>query len=327
MKVRKMKTKNIKFSGARELGVLIVLILIMIIMSIASPMFLKFDNLINIVRQTVEIGIMAIGMTYLIIAGELDLSIGSLFATCAMLAGFFFKTEVIPPTLVFFLILLCGIALGCVNGLLVTRVNIPSFIVTLGTMKIFRSFAYAIGNGKSISQFPESATNSWVWKMGAKINGLPVQIFIMIALFIVFGIVLKKTTYGYKVYATGGNPKAAQLSGINVKNTKLIAFGLMGLMCSASALISTTYLETVTTTSGQGREMDAIAAVILGGAALSGGRGTILGTFIGAIIMATVKNGMVLLNVPVFWQDGFIGIVVILAVLVDTIIHRKDTKR
>ena len=314
MKVRNMKTKNIKFSGARELGVLIVLILIMIIMSIASPMFLKFDNLINIVRQTVEIGIMAIGMTYLIIAGELDLSIGSLFATCAMLAGFFFKTEVIPPTLVFFLILLCGIALGCVNGLLVTRVNIPSFIVTLGTMKIFRSFAYAIGNGKSISQFPESATNSWVWKMGAKINGLPVQI-------------LKKTTYGYKVYATGGNPKAAQLSGINVKNTKLIAFGLMGLMCSASALISTTYLETVTTTSGQGREMDAIAAVILGGAALSGGRGTILGTFIGAIIMATVKNGMVLLNVPVFWQDGFIGIVVILAVLVDTIIHRKDTKR
>ena len=101
----------------------------------------------------------------------------------------------------------------------------------------------------------------------------------------------------------------------------------MGLMCAASALISTTYLETVTTTSGQGREMDAIAAVILGGAALSGGRGTILGTFIGAIIMATVKNGMVLLNVPVFWQDGFIGIVVILAVLVDTIIHRKDTKR
>ena len=194
-------------------------------------------------------------------------------------------------------------------------------------MKIFRSFAYALGDGKSISQFPESATNSWVWKMGAKINGLPVQIFIMIALFIIFGIVLKKTTYGYKVYATGGNPKAAQLSGINVKNTKLIAFGLMGLMCAASALISTTYLETVTTTSGQGREMDAIAAVILGGAALSGGRGTILGTFIGAIIMATVKNGMVLLNVPVFWQDGFIGIVVILAVLVDTIIHRKDTKR
>lgn len=149
----------------------------------------------------------------------------------------------------------------------------------------------------------------------------------MLILFVIAHIILKKTSYGYKVYATGGNDKAAHLSGINIKNTRLIAFAAMGVLCALAALISTAYLNTVTTTSGEGREMDAIAAVILGGAALSGGRGTILGTFLGAIIMATVKNGMVLLNVPVFWQDGFIGVVVIIAVLIDTLIHRKDEKR
>ncbi len=322
-----MKTKKLKLTNAREFGVFLVLVIIMIALSIASPVFLKPVNLVNIVRQTVEIGIMAIGMTYLIIAGELDLSVGSLFATCAMFGGFLFKNQVVPASIAFLLVLLCGIALGCFNGLLVTRLGIPSFIVTLGTMKIYRSFAYAIGNGQSISQFPESATNSWGWKMGAKINGIPVQIFIMLLLFVIAHVILKKTSYGYKVYATGGNDKAAHLSGINIKNTRLIAFAAMGVLCALAALISTAYLNTVTTTSGEGREMDAIAAVILGGAALSGGRGTILGTFLGAIIMATVKNGMVLLNVPVFWQDGFIGVVVIIAVLIDTLIHRKDEKR
>ena len=322
-----MKTKKLKLTNAREFGVFLVLVIIMIALSIASPVFLKPVNLVNIVRQTVEIGIMAIGMTYLIIAGELDLSVGSLFATCAMFGGFLFKNQIVPASIAFLLVLLCGIALGCFNGLLVTRLGIPSFIVTLGTMKIYRSFAYAIGNGQSISQFPESVTNSWVWKMGAKINGIPVQIFIMLILFVIAHIILKKTSYGYKVYATGGNDKAAHLSGINIKNTRLIAFAAMGVLCALAALISTAYLNTVTTTSGEGREMDAIAAVILGGAALSGGRGTILGTFLGAIIMATVKNGMVLLNVPVFWQDGFIGVVVIIAVLIDTLIHRKDEKR
>ena len=327
MGMRSMKTKKFKFTNAREFGVFIVLVIIMVVMSFASPVFLNTANLVNIVRQTVEIGIMAIGMTYLIISGEMDLSVGSLFATCAMFGGYLFKNQIVPPTLVFILVLLCGIVLGSVNGLLVTRLRIPSFIATLGTIKIYRSFAYAIGNGQSISQFPESATGSWVWKLGAKINGIPVQIFIMLGLFVIAHIVLKKTTYGYKVYATGGNDRAAHLSGINIKNTRLIAFALMGFLCAVAALISTAYLNTVTMTSGEGREMDAIAAVILGGAALSGGRGTILGTFLGAIIMATVKNGMVLLNVPVFWQDGFIGIVVIIAVLIDTFFHRKDAQR
>ncbi len=328
-RVLKMKKaeKKFKLAGTREFGVLIVLLLIFIIMSICSPVFLSATNLVNVVRQCVEIGIMAIGMTFLIVNGDMDLSIGSTFAVCAMIGGTLFKYEMCPPTLAFLAVLLVGAVLGMLNGLMVTRVGIPSFIVTLGTMKIYRSCAYAISGGTSVSVFPESATNSWVWLFGAKIDGVPIQIFIMLIMFVIAHIVLKKTVYGNRVYATGGNERAARLSGINTKNTRLIAFIIQGVCCAVAAIIALTYLNSVTTTSGEGREMDSIAAVILGGAALSGGRGTIIGSFIGVLIMGIVKNGMVLLGVPVFWQDGFIGVVVILAVLVDGLIHRKDAKR
>ena len=321
-----MKTKKLKITSAREFGVLVVLILITIAMSVATPVFLSKTNLVNVVRQCIEIGIMSIGMTFLIINGDMDLSIGSSFAVCAMIGGSLFKYELCSPTAAFFAVLLIGALLGAVNGVLVSRVGIPSFIVTLGTMKIYRSISYAISGGTSVSVFPPSATNSWVWKLGTKIDGFPAQIFIMLALFILAHIVLKKTTYGYKLYATGGNPKAAGLSGINTKNVKLAAFVIQGVCCAIASLISLAYLNSVTTTSGEGREMDAIAAVVLGGAALSGGRGTIIGSFIGVIIMGIVKNGMVLMSVPVFWQDGFIGLVVILAVFVDTMIHSKEKR-
>ncbi len=321
-----MKKKKLKITSTREFGVLVVLLLIILIMSVASPVFLSTTNIVNVIRQCVEIGIMAIGMTFLIVNGDLDLSIGSIFAVCAMVGGLLFKNELCSPTLTFFIMILIGVVLGSINGFLSTRIGIPAFIVTLGTMKIYRSIAYAISGGTSVSVFPDSATSSWVWKLGSKVHGIPVQIFVMIIFFIVAHIVLRKTVYGNKVYATGGNERAARLSGINTKNTRLAAFIIQGACCAIAAVIAVTYLNSVTTTSGEGREMDAIAAVILGGAALTGGRGTIIGTFIGVIIMGIVKNGMVLLNVPVFWQDGFIGVVVILAVLVDMLVHKKNEK-
>lgn len=321
-----MNLKKIKLTSAREFGIAVVLVLIIIIMSLATPVFLSKANIVNVIRQSVEIGIMSIGMTFLIINGDMDLSIGSAFAVCAMVGGTIFKNELLPPSVTFVVVLVLGAILGSINGLMVSRVGIPSFIVTLGTMKIYRSIAYAISKGSSVSVFPESATQSWVWKLGAKINGFPAQIFIMIVLFIFAHVVLKKTMYGYKLYATGGNAKAAHLSGINTKNVKLLAFVIQGLCCAVASMISLAYLNSVTTTSGEGREMDAIAAVVLGGAALTGGRGTIIGTFIGVIIMGIVKNGMVLMSVPVFWQDGFIGLVVILAVLTDTVIHRREKR-
>lgn len=307
----------------RELGVLIVLGVIVIILSIVSPVFLKPVNLVNIVRQTVEIGVMAIGMSFLIIAAEMDLSVGSIFGAAAMLGALLFKNEV-NPTLVFIVMLLAGAAIGLVNGTLVAKAKMPAFIVTLGTMQIFRSIAYAISNGQSISVFPDKAMNSWVFGLGASVGVIPVQVIIMLILYVIAHIVMSKTKLGFDIYATGGNQKAARLAGINTDRIKIICFMLTGSLCALAGMISIAYLKSVPTTAGEGREMDVIAAVILGGAALSGGRGTILGTFIGAIIMSVVKNGMVLMSVPVFWQTGFIGVIIILAVLLDTWIGRKE---
>ena len=322
-----MRKLNIK--AFREMGVLIVLVVICILLAIAAPVFLKTANIINVVRQTVEIGIMAIGMTFLIVCGEMDLSVGSIFGSTAMLAAYIFKfsTKMQSATVVFVITLLAGGLIGAFNGILVTKMRVPAFIATLGTMQIFRSVAYSISGGISISVFPEWATESWVFKMGANIGKLPVQVIIMLVLFVIAHIILKKTKFGFEVYATGGNMRAAQLAGINTGKIKLICFIVSGMLTALSGMISIAYLKSVPTTAGSSREMDVIAAVILGGAALSGGRGTMLGTFLGAIIMSVVKNGMVLLRVPVFWQSGFIGVIIIFAVLLDTWIGQIEKKR
>jgi len=322
-----MRKLNIK--AFREMGVLIVLVVICILLAIAAPVFLKTANIINVVRQTVEIGIMAIGMTFLIVCGEMDLSVGSIFGSTAMLAAYIFKfsTKMQSATVVFVITLLAGGLIGAFNGMLVTKMRVPAFIATLGTMQIFRSVAYSISGGISISVFPEWATESWVFKMGANIGKLPVQVIIMLVLFVIAHIILKKTKFGFEVYATGGNMRAAQLAGINTGKIKLICFIVSGMLTALSGMISIAYLKSVPTTAGSSREMDVIAAVILGGAALSGGRGTMLGTFLGAIIMSVVKNGMVLLRVPVFWQSGFIGVIIIFAVLLDTWIGQIEKKR
>ncbi|MFR8547608.1 MAG: ABC transporter permease [Lachnospiraceae bacterium] len=315
-----------KLKMFREMGVLVVLAIIVAVLSIISPVFLKPVNLVNIVRQTTEIGIMAIGMTLLIIAGEMDLSVGSIFGATAMMGALMFKNAM-NPTLVFILMLAGGAAVGFLNGFLVTKAKMPAFIATLGTMQIFRSVAYAVSGGMSISVFPEKATNSWVFKMGGSLGKVPVQVIIMLVLFVVAHIVMSKTKFGFDIYATGGNRRAAKLAGINTDRIKIECFMLTGALCALAGMISIAYLQSVPTTAGSGREMDVIAAVILGGAALSGGRGTILGTFIGAIIMSVVKNGMVLLSVPVFWQSGFIGVIIILAVLLDTWLGKNEQEK
>lgn len=318
-----MKTKKRKMFS--EFGVLMVLVALCVALSISSPVFLNRTNIINVIRQTVEIGIMAIGMSLLIISGEMDLSVGSVFGATAMMAAWLLKHNV-NSTLVLLLAIVSGALIGCVNGLLVTKTKLPSFIATLGTMQIFRSVAYSISNGQSISVFPDSAINSWVFKMGATVGNIPVQVFIFFFLIVLSYVVLRHTKLGYEIYATGGNRRAAQLAGINTDRIKIICFALTGALCALTGMISIAYLQSVTTTSGQGREMDVIAAVVLGGASLNGGRGGIVGTLIGALIMSVIKNGMVLLSVPVFWQDGFIGVVIILAVVLDTWLSKSSTK-
>lgn len=310
----------------RELGVLMVLGGIVMILSIASPNFLRAQNIINIIRQMTEIGIMAIGMTLVIVSAEIDLSIGSIYGATAMVAALLIKNG-LSPTIAFAVALLMGAAIGFINGFLSTKAKMPAFIVTLGTMQIFRSIAYAVSGGKSVGAFSDASQKSWFFDMGKNIGPIPVQVIVMFILYIVTFIMMKKTKIGFDIYATGGNKRAAMLAGIRTDMTKIISFVIMGLLSAFAGMIGIAYLKSVPTTAGAGREMDVIAAVILGGTSMTGGRGTILGTFLGAAIMAVVKNGMVLLSVPAFWQSGFIGIIIIAAVLMDTWITSRNSNR
>jgi len=310
----------------REFGVLIVLFGIVVILSFAAPVFLNPLNIINVVRQAVEIAIMAIGMTFVIVSAEIDLSVGSVFGATAMIAAYIIKAGA-DPGLAFLAALAVGAGIGFMNGFLTTKMRMPAFIVTLGAMQIFRSVAFSISNGKSLSAFPNESLSSWVFKIGGNIGAIPVQVIIMIGLYVIAIIALKKTRFGFETYATGGNQRAALLAGINTDKIKMTAFMISGAVCAVAAIISIAFLKSVPTTAGQGREMDVIAAVILGGAALTGGRGSMLGTVLGAVIMSVIKNGMVLLSVPVFWQSGFIGVVIIFAVLLDTQISKSGKTR
>jgi len=310
----------------REFGVLMVLIGIIAVLTVVSPSFMRAQNIINIVRQMTEIGIMAIGMTMVIVCAEIDLSIGSIYGATAMVAALMMK-DGISPLIAFVTAIAFGGAIGFINGFLSTKAKMPAFIVTLGTMQIFRSIAYALSGGKSVGAFSKEALSSWFFGLGGDLGPIPIQIFVMIALYIITYIIMKKTKFGFNVYATGGNKRAAKLAGINTDRTKIISFVVMGVLAAFAGIISIAYLKSVPTTAGGGREMDVIAAVILGGTSMSGGRGSILGAFIGAAIMAVIKNGMVLLSVPAFWQSGFIGIIIIAAVLMDTWITSKNSVR
>ena len=307
----------------REFGVLVVLFAIIIVLSITAPAFLNPINIINVIRQAVEISIMAVGMTFVIVSAEIDLSVGSIFGATAMLAATIMQ-QGFNPTIAFILAIALGMGIGFANGFLSTKVGMPAFIVTLGTMQLFRSVAYSISDGRSLSTFSDEQLNSWFFAMGNNVGPIPIQVIIMGLIYAVAIIVLLKTKFGFETYATGGNKRAAMLGGINTDAVKIKAFVICGALCAFAATISIAYLKSVPTTAGQGREMDVIAAVILGGASLNGGRGSMFGTLLGAVIMSVIRNGMVLLHIPAFWQTGFIGAVIIVAVLIDTQITRRS---
>lgn len=310
-----------KWHQFRERGILAVLIALCLIFTIVAPVFRNPSNLINVVKQFSEISIMAIGMTFVIICAEIDLSVGSIYGLCSMLAASIL-TRGLPPILAVIVAIGSGIIIGFINGFLSTKARVPAFIVTLSMLAIARGATFGITNGMQISNFPD--THNWFFSIGDSLWGvIPVQVIIMIVLNIIAAIILTNTTFGFKVYATGGNKNAAKLSGINVDRIKIYSFIIMGALSAVAGLISLAYLQTVPATSGTGREMDVVAAVILGGTNLYGGKGTMLGTLIGAAIMGVVRNGMVLLGVPAFFQEAFIGIVILAAVLADIWI-KKD---
>ncbi|MFF2481451.1 ABC transporter permease [Paenibacillus sp. NPDC058071] len=295
-----------------QYSVLFALILLVVIASILSEYFLTVTNITNILRQVSIVGILSLGMTFVIILGGIDLSVGSVLAlsgTVVMASQVTYSTS-IPVSII--LGLLCGLLIGLINGLMVTYGKITAFIATLAMMTIARSLALFYADAGAIS-----GMNSTYAKIGNEyLFGIPIPVIIFVVMVLLAYIVLEKTVYGRHLYAVGGNMQAARLSAISVFRVTIIAYMICGFTAAVGSIIETSRLNSISTsTSGNMYELDAIAAVIIGGASLAGGRGRILGTLFGVLILGVLSNTMNLLNISSYLQGVVKGIIIIAAVL------------
>jgi ribose transport system permease protein len=310
----------------REIGVLIALLVLCVAMSYASPYFLKTQNLFNVLRGMSTIGIMAIGMTMVIVSGGIDLSVGSVAAVSAMLTARLMTYHNVPPWISVIGGLLLGLLLGATNGFIITRIKVNPFITTLGMMSVARGLTYLLATGLQgsvASNIP--MRNEQVNFLGSGYIGkVPFPVIEMVVLVTIFSLFLKHVVLGRQIYAVGSNEQAARLSGVNVGNVRLFVYTLLGGLAAWAGVMGAGLLSTAPTNLGLGTELDVIAAVVIGGASLAGGEGTILGAVIGAAIMAVIRNAFVLLKLPIYMQTVTIGVVIIIAVALDQLRKRSS---
>ena len=303
---------------ARRFGTVIGLVVLCAILWILTPYFLTVSNLLNIAEQTSINAIVAVGMTFVILSGGIDLSVGSIVALAGVVLGLALRDEQ-PLPLALALTLAAGLVCGLVNGLLVSLGGLPPFIVTLGTMSIARGAALLVTEGRPISGF---AASFRVLATG-RVGFVPAPVIATAVVYLAAHVALAGTTFGRYVYAIGGNEEATRLSGVAVRFHKTMIYGVSGLMSAIAAVILTARLNSAQPIAGMMYELDAIAATVIGGTSLMGGDGTLAGTLVGALIMGVLRNGLNLLGVSSFLQQIVIGGVIVVAVLLDTVLKRN----
>ena len=301
-----------------KLGPLLGLLLIVIIVTILNPSFATASNILNVLRQVSISALIAFGMTFIILTGGIDLSVGSTLALTGAVAASMLASGM-DPILTMFVALLLGTILGAINGIIIAKGKVAPFIATLATMTIYRGLTLVYTEGRPISGLGDSISFQMLGK--GYFFGIPVPVVTTALAFAVLYFILHKTTFGRRVYAVGGNEDASRLSGINVDRIKIAVYSLTGTLAALSALILTSRLNSAQPTAGTSYELDAIAAVVLGGTSLTGGRGWIFGTLVGALIIGVLNNGLNLIGVSSFFQQVVKGAVILIAVLLD----RKKT--
>ncbi len=301
-----------------EFGALTGLVLLCVVVSLLSPHFLTTTNLLNILQQISIVSVVAVGMTFVIISGGIDLSVGSIVALTGLVMALLMKEAGLPVGLTVLAGLLCGSLMGLVNGLLVAELRLPPFLATLGMMSIARGAAFTVSGGSPIFSLPDSFL-----AVSGRLGPIPIPALIMIAIFLAAGWVLVNTRLGRYTFAIGGNETATVLSGIDVKRYKIVIYTLSGLFCAVSAVLLTAKLDSAVPVAADGYELDAIAAVVIGGTSMLGGEGKLSGTLIGALIIGVVNNGLNLLYVPQGPQRMVKGAIIILAVWVDMLTKRR----
>ncbi len=325
-----MMEKNKKSIGAivGEYGAFIALVLLVVVISCVSPEFRTTSNFLNLLRQASFNGLIAFGMTCVILSDGIDLSVGSTFALSAIICAELIIKGV-PAGLAILISLIAGTLLGCISGILVTKGRLQPFIATLITMTAYRGLALIITDGKPVSRLAasiNSKSGAFLFKVLGKGNlvlgpndmiSIPIPAIILILVLLIFYFVLHHTTFGRRIYATGSNAVCANLVGVNTSKIKIAVYAISGFMASLAGLIMISRVDSAQPTLGQGYELDAIAAVALGGTSMSGGRGKIVGTLAGVLIIAVLNNGLNILGVSTYYQEVIKAVVILIAVLSD----------
>ena len=294
-------------------GLLFALVAIVAALSVVKPTFLTVPNLINVVRQISINGILAVGVTYVLLTGGVDLSLGSVVALTGVVAAGFAHPDQYPVIVPVLMGVLAGGLCGAANGLVVTKGRVAPFIVTLGMMTIARGLALVLSGGRPVSNLSKQFT----WLGSGNLCGIPIPIVILFAIALLSYLFLKNIRLGRYIYAVGGNENAARASGINTNAVKMFAYTLCGAMAGLAGVVLASRITTGQPNAGVGYELDAIAAVVIGGTSLSGGTGGVGGTILGALLMGVINNGLDLLNVSSYYQQIVKGVIIIGAVWLD----------
>ncbi|MFV0503869.1 MAG: ABC transporter permease [Lachnospirales bacterium] len=316
----------------------IVLAILLVYFSFVADNFLSVNTALLIGKHVALYGIIAIGMTYVIITGGIDLSVGSIVGLSGMFAGGLIqnglvlgvigKTVYFSIPVIIVLTVLLGALVGTINGIIITKFNVAPFIATLGMMYAARGFANILSNGATYSDLKgyEGLGNVGFSVFGSRVMGIPVGLIILVVMAIIFSIILKKTAFGWHVFAIGGNQKAAKLSGVKVNKVTILVYLISGICAAVVGIIASSQLAAAHPATGETWEMNAIAAAVLGGTSMSGGIGTVGGTIVGAFVIGVINDGMVMCGVSEFWQMVIKGGVIVLAVIVDQFQRKMQAK-
>jgi rhamnose transport system permease protein len=309
--------RGLRFS--REVVLLGVLIALVVVMTLLDPLFLSPTTLLNTSRFFVEVGLMALGMTLIIITGGIDLSVGSNLGLVSVAVGFSYAAGLPLPLAILFG-LAVGVAAGFFNSVFITFLDLHPLIVTLGTFALFQGLAYGLSNADAVSDFP-----AWFAYFGqAYLGPVPGQLILFVVAVAVVWLILSRTSFGRYVYAIGNNEEAARFSGVPIRRVKIALYSGIGLLVAMAAVIYTSRVYTARADTGLGLELDVISAVVLGGASIYGGSGTIGGTVLGVLIIATLRNGLILAGVPSTWQLFILGVLLLVAVFLNEFFRKSE---
>jgi erythritol transport system permease protein len=334
--------KRKQFSLAKVLlegRAFLALILIIVVFSLLSPNYFTIDNLLIMASHVAIYAILGMGMLMVILNGGIDLSVGSTLGFSAVVGGFLLQGVplnifgiVLFPSVPVVVLLSCGVGalVGIVNGFLIAKFNVAPFVATLGMLYVVRGVALLMTNGLTLNDVdgdPALGNTGFAWLGFNRILGIPIGVIIMVMIALILGFVLNRTTFGRWLYASGGNERASELSGVPVKAVKVWVYVVSGICASIAGLILASTLTSASPTAGTTYELTAIAAVVIGGAALTGGRGTIRGTLLGAFVIGFLSDGLVIVGVSAYWQMVFIGAVIVIAVLLNTLQSGRRQRR